>query len=229
MKLILFSGLLVIALHCESQAATVIHSLSGPAATQNPSGTLVVPQFDPSLGTLDSVSIMLIVNTSELSYSVSVTNGTINPTFGGYVSVNDSTNVSFTGAGGLGVSGSVNVGAISQTWSNLTAPTGISGTHSANSGNFSNTLTSGLTAYQGLGTVNIAWGLTNSHSQSTQHNTTTYTQTSPNPNTIPFTTTYGANSTFSGSLVYNFTPTPEPSRALLLWLGMAGCLLRRRR
>ncbi len=229
MKRIVLSCLLFLAFHAGADAATVIHSLTGPAATQNPSGNISVPQFDSTLGVLDSVSLLVTVNTGALSYNISVTNGTVNPTWGGYAFITDTTNVSFTGPGGLSATGSVAVGSISQTWSNLSSPVNVSGTHDANSGDFSGLLNSGLAAYLGTGSVNIAWGLTNGHTHSTQSNTTTYTQTSPNPNTIPFTTTYGSASSYTGSLVYNYTATPEPSRALLVLIGITCVTMRRRR
>ncbi|GEP45678.1 PEP-CTERM sorting domain-containing protein [Brevifollis gellanilyticus] len=217
------------ALHRGANAATVIHSLTGPAATQNPSGSISVPQFDSTLGVLESVSLLVTVNTSALSYNISVTNGTLNPTWSGYAFITDKTNVSFTGPGGLSATGIVDVGSVSQTWSNLSSPVNVSGTHNANSGDFSSVLTSGLTSYLGTGTLNIIWGLTNAHTHSTQSNTTTYTQTSPNPNTIPFTTTYGSTSGYTGSLIYTYTAVPEPSRAMLVMLGLASVAARRRR
>lgn len=226
MKLLFLLGLLTL-LGSATQAATVIHTLSGSTATQNPSGTLVVPKFDTSLGPLQSVTLSLTVTTSGLTYQINLSNGTLNPTYGGYAFINDSTNVSFTGPGGLALTGNVAVGSVNQTWSNFSSSMTVNGSHDANSKDFTSVLTTGLSAFEGTGTFNIAWGLTNAHSHSTQSNTTTYTQITPNPNTIPFTTTYGPNSTFTGSLT--FTYAPEPSRALLVLIGCAATLMRRRR
>lgn len=226
MKPLFFLGLLTL-LGSATQAATVIHTLSGSTATQNPSGTLVVPKFDTSLGPLQSVTLSLTVTTSGLTYQINLSNGTLNPTYGGYAFITDSTNVSFTGPGGLALTGSVAVGSVNQSWGDLTGPMTVNGSHNANSKDFSSVLTTGLSAFEGTGDFNIAWGLTNAHTHSTQHNTTSYSQITPNPNTIPFTTTYGSNSTFTGSLT--FTYAPEPSRALLLLIGCAATLMRRRR
>lgn len=227
MKRIALSCLCLLALHCGANAATVIHSLTGPTASQNPSGSIAVPKFDTSLGPLQSVTLSVTVTTSALTYQINLTNSTLNPTFGGYAFVDDWTNASFTGPGGLSTTGRVTVGSITQNWGGLTSNTTINGSHDAKSSDFTSTLLSGLSAFEGTGTFNIVWGLTNAHSQSTNHTTTTYSQITPNPNTIPFTSTYGSTSTFTGSLIYTYAP--EPSRAMLVLLGCAAGVMRRRR
>lgn len=196
-------------------AATVVQSVTGPTAQLSPSGSFSVDKFDPALGTLTSVDLQVTVTTGEVTFTVSGTNSF------SYASTTQSTDYSFTGPSGLTLTGSVAVGTFS--FFNI-GNTSFGTSFTAKSQNGSATDSSGFSEWLGnSGTVNINYVLTNRGS-ATNGSGGSYAQNSPATDIgHPF----GAASTFTATVTYNFTP--EPGRAGLLMIGTIACLCRRRR
>ena len=196
-------------------AATVVQTVTGPAAQLSPSGSFSVNKFDPALGTLTSVDLQVTVTTGDMTFTISGTSSA------SYVSSTQWTDYSFTGPSGLALSGTMLSGTF--TFFNIgngqfstTLPSKNQDASASDSSGFSEWLGSS-------GTVAFSY-LLNNRSSASSGAGGSFQQTSPATDIgHPF----GAASTFTATVTYTYTP--EPGRAGLLMLGALSCFWRRRR
>lgn len=211
----------VVAVGATAGAQTETQIVTNPTTTAMVSGTLtfVVPQFNPALGTLNSVDLTLTpapgsVYPSDYSLTTqTITDASVNDPNGSLTGVGDALGLTASWSGvqnPLGQSESIsatpglNNGA-PQTFAFTTPAVSLTGVNPAGTG------------FVGLGNDNLSF-------------TTAATATSFGMG-APSVTFVGWNGTIGGTLevTYNYTVVPEPSTISLVVAGLLGVLGIRRR